>query len=61
MLILKPLTGSEDFQPRAVNKWIGPSGRTQPLYLALRLKVLWSGVLSGIPSMPKMEAISPSV
>ena len=31
------------------------------MVLALRLKVLWSGVLSGTPSRPKMEAISPSV
>jgi hypothetical protein len=31
MLFLKPLTGSEDFQTGTVNKWIGPSGRIQPL------------------------------
>jgi hypothetical protein len=50
----------------SINKWIGPSGRIQPLemasiFLALRLKVLWSGVLRGTPSSPKMEAINPSI
>jgi hypothetical protein len=31
------------------------------IFLARRLKVLWSGVLSGTSSKPKMEAINPSV
>jgi hypothetical protein len=67
MLFLKPLTGSEDLQPRAVDQQVDrPSGRTQALaidsmVLALRLKVLWLGVLSGTPSRPKIEAINPSV
>jgi hypothetical protein len=50
----------------SINKWIGPSGRGQPLeidsmVLALGLRVLWSGVLSGTSSEPKIEAIKPSV
>jgi hypothetical protein len=50
----------------SINKWIGPSGRIQPveidpIFLALRLKVLWSGVLSGTASSPKMDTINPSV